>query len=77
MSLPIKWYRTKHSSRRAITRWTRRLWPLIGGLALQAAPTGCDQQLTSLLNTLSQDVVNGIGTGISNLLQALTLTLFV
>jgi hypothetical protein len=46
---------------------------LIGGIALQAAPTGCDQQL----NALSTDIVNGIGTGIGNLLQALILTIFV
>ena len=77
MSSPVKQHRTGHRSPRALARWTRQLWPLIGGVALQAAPTGCDQQLTTLLNTLSQDVVNGIGTGISNLLQALTLDLFV
>jgi hypothetical protein len=77
MSSPVKRHQTRYRSRRALARWTRRLWPLIGGVALQAAPAGCDQQLTTLLNTFSQDIVNGIGTGISNLLQALTLTLFV
>jgi hypothetical protein len=54
-------------------RWTRRLWPLIGGIALQAAATSCDQQF----NALSTDIVNGIGAGIGNLLQALILTVFV
>jgi hypothetical protein len=66
-----------HSCRRrlASARCVWRLGPLSIGLLLQTTATGCDPSAT--LATLQQDLIAGIGTGISNLAQALILELFI
>jgi hypothetical protein len=61
--------------RRVSARCIRWAGPLVVGLLLQTSTTGCDPSAT--LTTLQQDIVKGIGTGISNLAQFLILNLFV
>ena len=48
-----------------------------GGMVLQTTAGGCSESLNSILNTLGEDVVMGVGTGLSNLAQALVLNLFI
>jgi hypothetical protein len=43
----------------------------------QVTAGGCSESLNSILNTLGEDAVNGVGTGIGNLVQALVLNLFI
>jgi hypothetical protein len=69
--------RKPYRRRIRMARSFRRLAPLIAGIALQTTATSCEQQLTTLANSLSQDLVDGIGAGLGNLLQALMLNLFV
>jgi hypothetical protein len=47
-----------------------------GGTLLQATAGGCSQTLESILTTLGQDAVSGIGSGISDLTQVLVIHLF-
>ncbi len=55
-------------------RW---LGCLAAGIAFQSTSGGCEETLSSIASTLGQDIVNGIGTGVSNLSQAFTLNLFI
>ena len=48
-----------------------------GGLLLQATAGGCSQTLNDLAGTLGQNVVEGIGSGASNLAEVLFLNLLV
>jgi len=66
-----------------------RRWPLLGRcvrllgfltagcMLTQVTAGGCGENLNGLLNTLGDDVVQGVGTGLSNLAQAGILTLFI
>jgi hypothetical protein len=51
------------------------LIPTVAGVVLQTTPTGCDPPLSSLPNTLWQDLISGIGSAITHLAEVLILTL--
>jgi hypothetical protein len=55
------------------TRWLRLL--AVGGVLLQASG-GCSQDLTNFVNTMREDIVKGIGTGLTSLAEALVLNMF-
>ncbi len=62
---------------RSLTRCVRLLASIgAGGVLLQAASGGCSQDLSNFVNTMGQDIVKGIGTGVTNLAEALVLNLF-
>jgi hypothetical protein len=64
--------------RSRFSRCVRWLGPLVaGGMLLQTDTGGCSQSLDSILNTLAQSAVQGLGTGVSNLAQVLVLNLFI
>ena len=48
-----------------------------GCMLTQVTAGGCGESLNSILNTLGDDVVKGVGTGLSNLAEAGLLTLFI
>ena len=48
-----------------------------GCMLTQVTAGGCSESLNSILNTLGEDAVNGVGTVIGNLAQALVLNLFI
>jgi hypothetical protein len=57
------------------------LWSLLrllcGGILLQTTTGGCQEALSSVANALGQPVATGIGNGLSNLVQALVVGVFV
>lgn len=75
MSSPIVKHGSCGRGRRVSARWVRWLGPLTIGLLFQTTTAGCDPSAT--LATLQQDVIAGIGTGVSNLAQFLVLNLFI
>lgn len=73
----ISW-QVKQRCRRASGICTRAVAIVAsGGLLLQATAGGCSQTLDDLAGTLGQNVVEGIGAGVSNLTEALLLNLLV
>jgi hypothetical protein len=73
-----------HSSTRAGSRPTgglrrlRRLVSLLaGGIVIQAAAGGCQESLSSVADALGQPLVTGIGSGLTNLVEALLLSVLV
>ena len=60
------------------TRHRHRLMSLLsGGVLLQATAGGCEESLSSIADALGQPVATGIGNGLSSLVEALVLSVFI
>ena len=70
---------TRAKSRRpdGICRFGRLASLLSGGMLLQAAAGGCQESLSSIAAALGQPLATGIGNGLSNLLQAFIVGVFI
>jgi hypothetical protein len=55
----------------------RRLVAFLGGGILLQSTGGCQEYLSSFIDALGQPVATGIGDGLSNLLQALVVGVFI
>ncbi len=76
--MPSGKVRNKSSSRRTRAGSSLRRLAVIGaGLALQTAGGGCEQTLANIADALGNPVAAGVNAGVSNLVQALVLSLLV
>ena len=70
-------FRTKSTRSDVVLRRWSLLRLLAGGILLQATAGGCQDALSSVANALGQPVATGIGNGLSNLVQALVVGVFI
>ncbi len=72
-------YRLRSASGRpGGTRRLRRLGQLLGGgILLQAAAGGCEASLPGIADALWQPLATGVGNGLSSLVEALVLNMFI
>jgi hypothetical protein len=58
-----------------------RLWSLLrllcGGILLQTTTGGCEEYFSNAVSALGYPVATGIGNGLSNLVQALVVGVFI